>query len=255
MAAQGTFSKELQVKQILLEDVSDNVKSTDIEEVKLSLERVSEAAKELELKKDKVMNSMLEIENETIDAVRHWTKQQKQEINPFKEVRTQLKQQMNKLLKVEREGAPQMELEKQRVIVEEAAKIKKKQEQEQEEAHKKQREDEEKWMLKKLEIDQEKIKIQQLGAAQKTQTVKLQKYTITPFQGDFKDWLRFWNQFIAEVDGSGIAEISKFNYLLELVQGKPRDDILGLPHTCESYEEGKRILTTNYGKDIKGKKH
>ena len=76
---------------------------------------------------------------------------------------------------------------------------------------------------------------------------------ITPFHGDYKDWLRFWNQFITEVDGSGIAEISKFNYLLKLVRGKPRDDILGLPHTPEDYEEAKKILTTNYGKDIKVK--
>ena len=69
MAAQDKFSKELQVKQILLEDVSDSVKSTDIEEVKVSLERVNDAVKELELKNGKVMNSMLEEENETIDAV------------------------------------------------------------------------------------------------------------------------------------------------------------------------------------------
>jgi len=80
-------------------------------------------------------------------------------------------------------------------------------------------------------------------------------YTITPIQGDFTDWLRFWNQFIAEVDGSGIAVISKYNYLLELVHGKPRDDILGLPYTPEGYEEAKRILTNNYKKTSRSKKH
>jgi len=52
--------------------------------------------------------------------------------------------------------------------------------------------------------------------------VKLQKYKITPFRGDQKDWLRFWNQFSVELDGSNIAEVSKFNYLLELVQEKQR---------------------------------
>ena len=83
------------------------------------------------------------------------------------------------------------------------------------------------------------------------QSVKLQKYTITPFTGDYKDWLRFWNQFTVEVDGSSIAEISKFNYLLELVKGKPKDDILGLPHTDEGYQEAKCILVETYGKDIK----
>ena len=84
-----------------------------------------------------------------------------------------------------------------------------------------------------------------------TQSVKLQRYTITPFTGDYKDWVRFWNQFEVEVDGAKISEISKFNYLLELVKGKPREDILGLPHTVEGYQEAKRILQTTYGKDFK----
>ncbi len=53
---------------------------------------------------------------------------------------------------------------------------------------------------------------QETAAQPSTQSVKLQKYTITPFYGDYKDWLRFWNQFtMVEVDGSSIAEISKFN--------------------------------------------
>ena len=84
-----------------------------------------------------------------------------------------------------------------------------------------------------------------------TQSVKLQRYTITKFNGDYKDWLRFWNQFTVEVDGSSLPEISKFNYLLELVEGKPKEDVLGLPHTTNGYEEAKRILKETYGKDIK----
>ena len=35
---------------------------------------------------------------------------------------------------------------------------------------------------------------------QKSQSVKLQKYTITQFEGDCKGLLRFWNQFEGEVD-------------------------------------------------------
>ena len=56
----------------------------------------------------------------------------------------------------------------------------------------------------------------------KPQAVKVQKYSITPFTGDNKDWLIFWNQFVVEDDNSKISEISKFNYLLELVEGKPK---------------------------------
>ena len=58
-------------------------------------------------------------------------------------------------------------------------------------------------------------------------------------------------QFTVEVDGAAISEISKFNYLLELVKGKPKEDILGLPHTEDGYGEAKRILEQTYGKDIK----
>ena len=32
--------------------------------------------------------------------------------------------------------------------------------------------------------------------------------------GDFADWLRLWNQFKVEVDGSKLPQIIKSNYLL-----------------------------------------
>ena len=85
----------------------------------------------------------------------------------------------------------------------------------------------------------------------KLQSVKLQKYTITPFYGEYKDWLHLWNQFTVEVEGSCISEISKFNYLLELVGGKPKEDILWLPHSEDGYKEAKQILEQMYGREIK----
>ena len=45
--------------------------------------------------------------------------------------------------------------------------------------------------------------------------------------------------------------MSKFYYLTELVKRKPREDILGLPHTSNGYKEAKKILIENYGKDTK----
>ena len=54
-----------------------------------------------------------------------------------------------------------------------------------------------------------------------------------------------------EVDNSKIFEISKFNYLPELVKGEPKEHILGLPHTPEGYNEAKKILELTFGKDIK----
>ena len=38
---------------------------------------------------------------------------------------------------------------------------------------------------------------------------------------------------MVEVDNSRISEISKFNYLLGLVEGEPKSHVLGLPHTVE----------------------
>ena len=41
----------------------------------------------------------------------------------------------------------------------------------------------------------------------KPQALKLQKYSITPFKGDYKEWFRFWNQFVVDVDNSKISKI------------------------------------------------
>jgi hypothetical protein len=88
-----------------------------------------------------------------------------------------------------------------------------------------------------------------------TATVKLPKCTITPFKGEHRDWLRFWNQFSVEVDGnSQLVEISKFHYLFEFVRDKPRDAIMGLPHTAKGYEEAKSILDKKYGRGSKVKR-
>ena len=108
------------------------------------------------------------------------------------------------------------------------------------------------WLKRKLEMEKDaRAGNSDSPGSSTTQSVKLQRYTITPFQGDYKDWIRFWNQFEVEVDGAKISEISKFNYLLELVKGQPREDILGLPHTVEGYQEAKKILQITYGKDCK----
>ena len=89
---------------------------------------------------------------------------------------------------------------------------------------------EEEWYRKQLQFEKEITesqlqRMEEAKAGKNTtapQSGKLQKYTITPFSGDYKDWLRFWNQFTVEVDGAAISEISKFNYLLELVKASQK---------------------------------
>ena len=46
---------------------------------------------------------------------------------------------------------------------------------------------EEEWMQKKLQMELESIQQKREDEGRKTQVVKLQKYTITPFKGDHKD--------------------------------------------------------------------
>ena len=56
--------------------------------------------------------------------------------------------------------------------------------------------------MKKLELQRKSGETGDEDSSSKKaqQTVKLQRYTITPFSGDYKDWLRFWNQFTVEID-------------------------------------------------------
>ncbi|XP_065058541.1 uncharacterized protein LOC135686269 [Rhopilema esculentum] len=149
----------------------------------------------------------------------------------------------------------QKEIEKQRILNEEAVGARLEEQREREEASIRQIQREEEWITRKLQLEKKARELTiykgSLPSQPAAQAVKLQKYTITPFSEDYKDWVRFWNQFEIEVDGSSISEISKFHYLLELTKGKPREDILGLPHTVDGYKEAKRILLSTYGKDIK----
>ena len=79
--------------------------------------------------------------------------------------------------------------------------------------------------------------------------VKLPKLVISKFQGTHIDWIRFWNQFKADIDNSSIDPVAKFSYLKELLLPKVRVHIDGLPFSTEGYERAKNILNSTYGKD------
>ncbi|XP_065067288.1 uncharacterized protein LOC135692879 [Rhopilema esculentum] len=253
MAAEEKYNQELTTGKIVLEDVQEALESGEKEEIEVAYERVCEITRKLEISKDEITEEML-AEEKTIDQVREWNKEQKEKIKEFRNMRKRLKEELEGFRRRETEQKKEDELKHQRRLIEEKASIDRRREQEKEEAKIREQEREERWYNKKLEMEMElakKRKEEDVHVKPQQQSVKLQKYTITPFKGDYKDWLRFWNQFMVEVDASCIAEISKFNYLLELLDGKPKEDILGLPHTADGYEEAKRILQKTYGKDIK----
>ena len=82
----------------------------------------------------------------------------------------------------------------------------------------KQREEEDKWIEKqrKFHMDLEEKKLEQLKAQQLK--AKLPKLQLSKFDGTITDWVRFWEQFVEEIDKStNYAAITKFSYLRELL--------------------------------------
>ena len=105
----------------------------------------------------------------------------------------------------------------------------------------------------KLEFDKKMEEARKSQAGQvavspaPVKSAKLPKLVIIKFSGELTDWLRFWNQFEAEIDRSEIAGVTKFSYLKELLDPKVKTTIDGLPFTTEGYERAKNILKTKYG--------
>ena len=71
---------------------------------------------------------------------------------------------------------------------------------------------------------------------------------MTKFDGNFVNWLPFWNTFQAEVDKSDLPPVTKFAYLKEWLEPKVRAEIEGLPFTTEGYQRAKNALASEYGK-------
>ena len=212
--AEKNYAKEWKKATYSVQEIKENMNTEVKEDLLLAYEKICGICKSLENSADHMKDAMLDAEM-SLEEVKVWAHVRKEELIPVHELRNKLKQALDNLDKKE--------------------------------IHKR----EEYWFHKKFEREmalEEKKTTQKIG---KPQAVKLQKYTITPFKGDCKDWLRFWNHFVVEVDSANISEISKFNYLLELVEGEPKEHILGLPHTPEGYHEAKKILEMTFGKDIK----
>ena len=95
------------------------------------------------------------------------------------------------------------------------------------------------------ELKNKNIMTSSIEHTEKASAAKLPKLVITKFNGTPQDWLRFWNQFEAEIDKPQVAAVTKFSYLKE---PKVRNAIDSLPFTVEGYERAKSILKSKYGK-------
>ena len=80
-------------------------------------------------------------------------------------------------------------------------------------------------------------------------TAKLPKLVIAKFNGSVIDWPKFWGQFSEAVDKSTLAPITKFTYLLELLESNLKRSVESLPFSPEGYNRAKDILKDKYGKE------
>lgn len=212
MASDEKFDQELAACKIILEDIEEVLESGEREDVQHGYTRICDVINKLESSKDRATEGMLSDEK-TIEEVREWNKKQKRELEQFHELRKKLKQNLDGLIEKEKGQKQAAELEHQRQLRHEQAMLDEERDRQLEESKLRDQQRKEEWYKKKLELELEMTRKKTEELQVRPQSVKLQKYTITPFKGDYKDWLRFWNQFMVEVDGSSIASISKFNYL------------------------------------------
>ena len=66
-------------------------------------------------------------------------------------------------------------------------------------------------MKQKMEHELKMDKIRKENEKQRQTNAKLPKRVITKFNGTPLDWLRFWNQFEAEIDKADVASKTKFS--------------------------------------------
>ena len=78
---------------------------------------------------------------------------------------------------------------------------------------------------------------------------KLPKLVISKFDGSYMNWPKFWGQFTEAIDKSSIAPITKFTYLLELLEPKAKRCVEALPFNPEGYNRAKAILVDKFGKE------
>ena len=72
---------------------------------------------------------------------------------------------------------------------------------------------------------------------------------ITPFKGTSKDWIRFSNQFKAQVDSQSVSKTIKLGYLLQCVKGACHELIGNIPNNDYGYDRAMELLREEYGQD------
>ena len=104
-------------------------------------------------------------------------------------------------------------------------------------------------MKSKMKREYEKENKSKSEREQNLPHVKFPKLTISKFEGTHLDWQRFWSQSECEIDRAEFAQVTKFNFLKEMLKPKVRFLVDELPFSTEGYERAKNILKSKYGED------
>ena len=102
----------------------------------------------------------------------------------------------------------------------------------------------------KLELERQaqlKAETSSSEANVKQVEAKLPKLVMTKFKGSYTDWRWFWGKYTESIEKSGLASITKFSYLRELLSDNVRREVESLPFTSEGYNRASAILKEKYG--------
>ena len=92
------------------------------------------------------------------------------------------------------------------------------------------------WRVKLLERVNFIIASQQVTTTVKKRSVKLPEIKLITFKGDFNEWNTFWSSFRNNVDSrDDLEQSAKLSYLLQNLEGEPKEMIKRLPNTDANY--------------------
>ena len=188
--------------------------------------------------------------DESEENVRAWASGIELNINEADKKVRELRQRLSDIEEIERDKAQESEraaaeIERQKQLEFERQKYELEQEAKDEE---RKRELKHKAELLSQQLEYQKSIEKTVKKPDQNAAIKLPKLLVTKFDGNFANWLPFWNTFQAEVDKSDLPPVTKFAYLKEWLEPKVRAEIEGLPFTTEGYERAKNVLASEYGK-------
>ena len=109
------------------------------------------------------------------------------------------------------------------------------------------------WQVKLLErIHSLAVSQQASATTTKKHHAKLSDIKLLTFSGNYDEWETFWSSFYNNVDSRDYLEKSaKLTYLLQSLEGEPREMIKGLSHTDDNYIIAVTALQDRYVDPVK----